>query len=71
MLQAINLCVCVGVARVKWSSRADMEDRTELTFIYELVDLNNTDNFCHYNFVITNSVTTKSVVSFNLCTPTA
>ena len=45
--------MCVGVARVKWSSRADMEDRTELTFIYELVDLS------HYNFVITNSVTTK------------
>ena len=63
--------MCVGVARVKWSSRADMEDRTELTFIYELVDLNNTYNFCHYNFVITNSVTTKSVVSSNLCTPTA
>ena len=51
--------MCVGVARVKWSSRADMEDRTELTFIYELVDLNNTDNLCHHNFVITNSVTTK------------
>ena len=48
-----------------------MEDRTELTFIYVLVDLNNTDNFCHHHFVITNSVTTKSVVSSNLCTPTA
>ena len=37
-----------------------MEDRTELTFICELVDLNNTDNFCHYiKFVITNSVTPK------------
>ena len=59
------MCVCVGVARVKWSSRADMEDKTELTFIYELVDLS------HYNFVITNSVTPKSVVSSNLCTPTA